>query len=112
MPEIVHIPIDLACFLRAAELAHAIDPRFSLADVADIEAAWQIDDLDHTSFGWVMALTGGRRFYLAYMMEDAEAGRPEDVNIESMAEAQPLPAVERGVDWYKPEHIARHLGLR
>ena len=101
-----------ACFLRAAALAQAIEPRFSLTDMADIETAWQIDDLDHTAFGCVVALTGGARFYLAYTMEDAEAGRPEDVSITSMTESQPLPELEPGVDWYKPEHIARHIGLR
>jgi hypothetical protein len=111
MTELVCMPIDLACFLRATELAHAIEPGFLRADVTDIEAAWQIDDLDHTSCGWVVALTGGRRVYLTYTMEDAEAGRPEEVALESVAEGQALHELEPGIEWYKPDHMLRHLGL-
>ncbi len=111
MTEFVHMPIDLACFLRATEIAHAIEPGFLRAEVTDIEGAWQIDDLDHTSFGWVVAVASGRHFYLTYTMEDAEAGRPEEARLDSMAEGQARPELEPGVEWYRPDHILRHLGL-
>jgi hypothetical protein len=112
-PVHVQMPIDLACFLWAARLAPGIDRSFSLKDVKDIEAAWQVDDMDHASFGWVVVLRDGRRLYIEYTMEDAEAGRPEDLNLVALAAGQVLPDFDDTVDryWYKPEHINQHLGL-
>jgi hypothetical protein len=107
----VQMPADLACFLRAAELAREILEGFSIEDVTCVEQAWQVDDLDHASFGWVVALSDGRRFYLEYTMDDAEAGRPEDLDAAALSSGQARPDLDNEVQWYDPVHINRHLGL-
>lgn len=113
MADYIQMPADLACFLQAAKLAREFVPGFALKDIVRVEAAWQIDDLDHATFGWVVALGDGRRFYLEYTMEDAEAGRPEDMNVASLPAGQARPVLDHGLDihWYEPAHINRHLGL-
>jgi hypothetical protein len=107
------IATDLACFLRAAQLASALEGDFALAKVSRVEAAWQIDDMDDASFGWVVAMRDGRRLYLEYTMEDAEAGRPEEMQASVLPAGQTLSELERGagVHWYAPDHINAHLGL-
>ena len=110
---IEQIAVDLACFLRAVQLAPALDSEFALVKVSRVEAAWQIDDMDDTSFGWVVAMRDGRRLYLEYTMEDAEAGRPEEMQASVLPAGQTLSELERGagVHWYTPDHINDHLGL-
>jgi hypothetical protein len=107
------IAADLAYFLRAAQLAPAIEDDFALANVRCLEAAWQINDMDHTTFGWVVALRDGRRLYLEYTMDDAEAGRPEDLHVTALQDSQAYPELERWepVHWYVPDHINDYLGL-
>jgi len=111
-PVIEQIAADLACFLRAAQLAPAIDDDFALAKVSRLEAAWQVDDMDDATFGWVVALSDGRRLYLEYTMDDAEAGRPEDLNVATLQDGQTYPELDRGADvqWYAPDHINAYLG--
>ncbi len=108
---IEQIATDLACFRRAAQLAPALDGEFALAKVISVEAAWQIDDLDDATFGWVVALGDGRRLYLEYTMEDPDAGRPEEVQVSALADGQALPDLDRGADvqWYRPDHINNYL---
>jgi hypothetical protein len=108
---IEQIAADLACFLRAAQLAPALEGDFALAKVSRVEAAWQVDDMDDASFGWVVALSDGRRFYLEYTMEDAEAGRPEEVQVSVLPDGLTYPELDRGpgVHWYTPDHINDHL---
>jgi len=108
---IEQIAADLACFLRAAQLAPAIDGDFALAKVSRLEAAWHADDMDDATFGWVVALSDGRRLYLEYTMDDAEAGRPEDLKATSLSDGQPYPDLDRreGVQWYEPNHINDYL---
>lgn len=111
MPDPVQMPVDLACFLWAVGLARQSVPDLSLKAVKRVEAAWQVDDLDHATFGWVVALRDGHRFYLEYTMDDAEAGRPEDMSVAALPDGQVHPALENEVHWYEPVHINRHLGL-
>ena len=107
------IAADLACFLRAAQLAPAMQSDFTLAKVSRVEAAWQVDTLDDATFGWVVAMRDGCRFYLEYTMEDAEAGRPEEFQVNALRDGRPHPELDRepGVHWYTPDHINRHLRL-
>jgi hypothetical protein len=110
---IQQIAPDLAYFLRAMQLAPGLEPDFVAANLRWLEAAWQIDDMDHTTFGWVVALCDGRRFYLEYTMDDAEAGRPEDLQMASLPGGQTYPELDggAGVHWYPPDHINDYLGL-
>jgi hypothetical protein len=103
---------DLACFLRAAQLAPTMQSEFALAKVNRVEAAWQVDTMDDATFGWVVAMRDGRRFYLQYTMEDAEAGRPEEFQVAALPADQAHPKLDRepGVHWYTPDHINQHLG--
>jgi len=107
------IAADLACFLRAAQLAPTMQSDFALAKVGRVEAAWQVDTLDDATFGWVVAIRDGRRFYLEYTMEDAEAGRPEEFQVSALPDGRTYPELDRapGVHWYTPDHINKHLGL-
>jgi hypothetical protein len=107
------IAADLACFLRAAQLAPTMQSDFALAKVGRVEAAWQVDTLDDATFGWVVAMRDGRRFYLEYTMEDAEAGRPEEFQVSALPDGRTYPELDRalGVHWYTPDHINKHLGL-
>jgi hypothetical protein len=107
------IAADLACFLRAAQLAPAMQSDFALAKVGRVEAAWQVDTLDDATFGWVVAMRDGRRLYLEYTMEDAEAGRPEEFQMSTLPDDRTHPELDRarGVHWYTPDHINHHLGL-
>jgi hypothetical protein len=108
---IEQIATDLACFLRAAQLAPAIDSDFALAKVSRLEAAWQVDDMDDATFGWVVALSDGRRLYLEYTLDDAEAGRPEDLKMTALQDGRAYPELDRGADvhWYAPDHINDYL---
>ncbi len=85
---IEQIAADLACFLRSAQLAPAIDGDFALAKVSRLEAAWQVDDMD-----------------------DAEAGRPEDLKMTALQDGRAYPELDRGADvhWYAPDHISDYL---
>jgi hypothetical protein len=105
------IAADLACFLRAAQLARALESDFALSMVSRVEAAWQVDDLDHATFGWVVALRDGRRLYLEYTLEDPEAGRPEDFQMTALPEGRLHPELDLGTDvhWYAPDHINDYL---
>ena len=47
-------------FLRACDLARTADENFTLAWIAEIEAAWQVTDLDHGDFGFILVMADGR----------------------------------------------------
>jgi hypothetical protein len=106
------IAADLACFLRAAQLAPAVESDFALGNVSRVEAAWQIDNMDDAAFGWVVTLRDGRRLYLEYTMEDPDAGRPEDFQLMALPDGRARPELDLGteVQWYVPDHINDYLG--
>ena len=60
-------------FLRACDLARTADENFKLAWIAEIEAAWEVTDLDHGDFGFVLGMADGRRLYWRYTAGDAGA---------------------------------------
>jgi hypothetical protein len=97
-------------FVRAADLARTLDEGFTMASIAEIEAAWQSADLDHGAFGFLLAMADGRRLLWLYVAEDAEAGRAEDLEVAELApgETPPLPD---GVQWYRPERLNERLAL-
>jgi hypothetical protein len=57
-------------------------------------------------------MRNGRRFYLEYTMEDAEAGRPEEFQVRALTDGRTYPELDgtAGVHWYTPDHINQHLG--
>ena len=106
-------PINVTSFLRACALAPTVDASFDPSDVTLIESAWQILDMAVSSFGWVVAMTGGRRLYLEYTLDDTKQGAPEELEVIPLAAGEPYPTLEdgAGVYWYRPDHINKHLGL-
>jgi len=96
-------------FLRACDLARTADESFHLSWIAEIEAAWQHADLDHGSFGFILAMADGRRLYWLYTAEDAGAGRPEDLEV---AELGPGDMPEPGAGaWSRPDALNKHLAV-
>jgi hypothetical protein len=93
-------------FLRACDLARTADEAFELAWIGEIEAAWQDADLDHGSFGFVLAMADGRRLYWRYTTDDAGAGRPEDLEVSELAPGEMPPG-----DWYRPDALNRRLAV-
>ena len=93
-------------FLRACDLARTADESFTLAWIAEIEAAWQEADLDHGNFGFILAMADGRRLYWRYTTEDTGAGRPEDLEVSELAPGE-MPAGE----WYRPVDLNKRLAV-
>lgn len=91
-------------FMRAADLARTCDEGFELGRIREIEAAWQIADLDHGSFGFILAMTDGRRLYWRYTSDDPDAGRIEDLEETELAASERPPG-----NWYRPDRLNRHL---
>ena len=71
-------------FARACDLARTADESFAMAQLAEIEAAWQVVDLDHGDFGFIIVMADGRRLYWRYTAEDTGAGRPEDLEVSEL----------------------------
>jgi hypothetical protein len=96
-------------FLRACDLARTADENFKLAWIAEIEAAWQVTDLDHGDFGFILVMVDGRRLYWRFTSEDMGAGRPEDLEVTELASGE-VPAVP-GVDWCRPAELNARLAV-
>jgi hypothetical protein len=95
-------------FLRACDLARTADEDFKLAWVAEIEAAWQVTDLDHGDFGFIVVMADGRRLYWRYTSEDTGAGRPEDLVVSELGAAE----MPRGdAPWSRPETLNKRLAV-
>jgi len=97
-------------FLRAADLARTADETFKLAWIAEIERAWQIVDLDHGSYGFILAMADGRRVYWRYTSEDAGAGRPEDFEATELAAGE-TPAPPDDAAWSRPDLLNKRLAV-
>jgi hypothetical protein len=95
-------------FARAADLARTADASFTLAGIAAIEAAWLSADLDRGAFGFVLLMATGRRLYWRYISEDAEAGRPEDLEVTELAAGE-MPESETEAHWYRPDRLNAQL---
>ena len=95
-------------FARACDLARTADENFKLAWIAEIEAMWQVTDLDHGDFGFLLAMADGRRLYWRYTAEDIGAGRPEDLVV---SELQPGETPPSDAAWSKPETLNLHLAV-
>jgi hypothetical protein len=95
-------------FLRACDLARTADETFRLAWIAEIEAMWQVTDLDHGDFGFILVMADGRRLYWRYTSEDTGAGRPEDLEATDLA---PGEVPEADAPWSKPETLNRRLAV-
>jgi len=97
-------------FVRAADLARTLDESFELAWISEIEAAWQSADLDHGSFGFVLAMADGRRLYWLYVSDDAGAGRPEDLEIVELTPGE-TPVPPASAHWYDSVSLNRRLAV-
>ena len=95
-------------FLRACDLARTADENFRLAWIAEVEAAWQVTDLDHGDFGFILVMAGGQRLYWRYTSEDTGAGRPEDLVVTELAPGE-MPAGDG--PWYRPDALNRRLAV-
>ena len=97
-------------FLRACDLARTADETFKLAWIAEIEAAWQVTDLDHGDFGFILVMADGRRLYWRFTSEDTGAGRPEDLEVSELAAGEtPRPDLE--AQWYRPDVLNKRLAV-
>ena len=97
-------------FVRACDLARTADERFRLAWIAEIEAAWQVVDLDHGDFGFIIVMADGRRLYWLYTAEDTGAGRPEDLEAIELAAGE-MPSPPGGASWYRPDLLNKRLAV-
>jgi hypothetical protein len=95
-------------FLRACDLARTADESFKLAWIAEVEAAWQVTDLDHGDFGFILVMADGRRLYWRYTAEDTGAGRPEDLEVRDL---EPGEMPEADAPWSKPETLNKRLAV-
>ena len=93
-------------FARACDLARTADESFAMAQLAEIEAAWQVVDLDHGDFGFIIVMVDGRRLYWRYTSEDTGAGRPEDLEVTELAPGEMPPG-----DWQRPDALNRRLAV-
>ncbi len=106
------VPFDLQHFLNAVLIASLTEGGFELDDVARVEEAWEIADLNLMSHGYIVDLVDGHRIYLEYTEDSLGAA------IEETIEVVPLePGMERpdlagnagGVHWYQASHITEYL---
>jgi len=97
-------------FARACDLARTADENFKLAWIAEVEAAWQVTDLDHGDFGFIVVMADGRRFYWRYTSEDTGAGRPEDLEVSELGAGE-IPALDDESQWYRPERLNARLAV-
>ena len=95
-------------FMRACDLARTADETFKLAWIEEIEAAWQVTDLDHGDFGFILLMADARRLYWRYTSEDTGAGRPEDLVATELAAGE---VPEGDAPWSRPETLNRHLAV-
>lgn len=93
-------------FLRACDLARTADESFKLAWIDRIEAAWQVTDLDHGDYGFILAMADGRRLYWRFTAGDAGAGRPEDLVVSELLPGEIPPA---DAPWSRPDALNRRL---
>ena len=97
-------------FLRACDLARTADESFKLAWIAEIEAAWQVADLDHGASGFIVIMADGHRQYWRYTSEDTGAGRPEDLVVTEL-EAGEIPSPDLDAHWYRPDALNKRLAV-
>ena len=97
-------------FARAADMARTVDESFELSWIAGIAAAWQTADLDHGTFGFVLAMADGRRLYWLFTADDAEAGRPEDFDSVELAVGE-TPSAPEDARWYDPARLNQRLAV-
>jgi hypothetical protein len=95
-------------FMRACDLARTADENFKLAWIAEIEAAWQVTDLDHGDFGFIVVMADGRRLYWRFTAGDAGAGRPEDLEVTELQPGEMPPA---DGPWSKPDLLNKRLAV-
>jgi hypothetical protein len=95
-------------FLRACDLARTADEDFKLAWIAEVEAAWQVTDLDHGDFGFIVAMADGRRLYWRYTSDDPGAGRVEDLEVTELAAGE---VPEGDAPWVRPDTLNRRLAV-
>jgi hypothetical protein len=95
-------------FMRACDLARAADESFKLAWIAEIEASWQVADLDHGDFGFILAMADGRRLYWRYTSDDPGAGRVEDLVVTELAAGE-VPVGD--APWSRPELLNKRLAV-
>jgi hypothetical protein len=95
-------------FMRACDLARTADESFNLAWIEEIEAAWQVTDLDHGDFGFILVMADGKRLYWRYTSEDTGAGRPEDLVVTDLA---PREIPEGDAPWVRPEVLNKRLAV-
>jgi hypothetical protein len=91
-------------FARACDLARTADESFEIAHIAEIEAMWEQVDLDHGDFGFILMMADGQRLYWRFTLEDAGAGRPEDLVVAELA-----PGERPAADWHRPDQLNERL---
>lgn len=102
----------LNAFDRAMRLSADLARGFSVDEIAMVEAAWHAGTDRLASYGWVVALKSGRRLYLEYSIDESGAAAVDDLHLVDLRPDQAYPPSEdvRGVSWYRPDDLNRHLG--
>jgi hypothetical protein len=93
------LPPRLRSLLRALELADVEGWGFGPADVARVEAYWEMLEDDSTAHGFVLTLREGRRLYLQYIAGYEGDDADEDVQTLPM-DGERYPPIEGGsIGW-------------
>jgi hypothetical protein len=95
-------------FVRACDLARTADENFKLSWIVEVEAAWQVADLDNGASGFILAMADGRRLYWRYTSDDPGAGRVEDLVVSELAAGE-MPEGE--APWVRPDLLNKRLAV-
>lgn len=89
-------------FLQAVTLAADEPNGFKAAEVMMVEAMWGAMDAEWSIYGFVVALTSGRRVYLQIIDDHGDAGHIEEVLVLDMLATDRVPSLQGlgAVHWH------------
>ena len=89
-------------FLQAVTLAADEPNGFTAGAVMMVEAMWSALDTEWSVFGFVVALTSGRRVYLQIIDDYGDAGHIEEVLVLDMLATDRIPSLQGlgAVNWH------------
>jgi len=105
-------PLDIRRFLAAAEAASDDKNGFDLDDVLAVEEAWEQDDDEAVTHGFIVSMRGGDRLYVEYSTQpedEDDEGELTIMPLETALERPDLEHLEQEIVWYKADHITTHI---
>lgn len=93
------VPLAMSSLMRACGIAETERDGPAMIDIARIESVWELIDDESTAHGYVIALRGGRRLYLQYVMTFDEDGIVEEVETLPMTDERYPDLEGGGIAW-------------